>query len=67
MTQKNEILKMVKKPIGMILINGSTGSGKTTTVYTVLNKINTLSKNIITVEDPLEYKLNIINQVQVNP
>jgi len=64
---KNEIVRMVKKPFGMILITGPTGSGKTTTVYTVLNKINTLSKNIVTVEDPVEYKLNIINQVQVNP
>ncbi|MFC1855792.1 GspE/PulE family protein [Thermodesulfobacteriota bacterium] len=64
---KSDIIKMVKKPFGMTLITGPTGSGKTTTVYTVLNKINTLSKNIVTVEDPVEYQLKIINQVQVNP
>lgn len=63
---KNTLIKMVQKPYGMILITGPTGSGKTTTVYTVLNKINTLSKNIVTVEDPVEYQLGIINQVQVN-
>jgi type IV pilus assembly protein PilB len=63
---KNEIIRMVKKPFGMILITGPTGSGKTTTVYTILNRINTLSKNIVTVEDPVEYQLSIINQVQVN-
>ncbi len=64
---KNTIVNMVQKPYGMVLITGPTGSGKTTTVYTVLNKINSLSKNIVTVEDPVEYQLNIINQVQVNP
>ncbi len=64
---KTAILKMVQKPFGMILITGPTGSGKTTTVYTVLNKINSLTKNIVTVEDPVEYQLGIINQVQVNP
>jgi type IV pilus assembly protein PilB len=64
---KAGIIKMVKKPFGMILITGPTGSGKTTTVYTVLNRINTLKKNIVTVEDPVEYQLGIINQVQINP
>ena len=62
-----EILKkMVKKPFGMILLTGPTGSGKTTTAYTILSLINSIDKNIVTVEDPVEYKLKIINQVQVN-
>ena len=62
-----EILKkMVKKPFGMILLTGPTGSGKTTTAYTILSMINSIDKNIVTVEDPVEYKLKIINQVQVN-
>lgn len=59
--------KMVKKPFGMILLTGPTGSGKTTTAYTILNMINSMDKNIVTVEDPIEYHLKIINQVQVNP
>ncbi|HBR17861.1 MAG TPA: hypothetical protein DD725_09680 [Deltaproteobacteria bacterium] len=63
-----EILKkMVEKPFGMILLTGPTGSGKTTTAYTILNMINSMDKNIVTVEDPIEYHLKIINQVQVNP
>lgn len=63
-----EILKkMVKRPFGMILLTGPTGSGKTTTAYTILSMINSMDKNIVTVEDPVEYKLKIINQVQVNP
>ena len=59
--------KMVKKPFGMILLTGPKGSGKTTTAYTILNMINSMDKNIVTVEDPIEYHLRIINQVQVNP
>jgi type IV pilus assembly protein PilB len=55
------------KPYGMILVTGPTGSGKTTTLYATLSKINTLDKNVITVEDPVEYQLARINQVQVNP
>src|SRR3990172_1777411 len=63
-----EVLKkMVEKPFGMILLTGPTGSGKTTTAYTILNMINSMDKNIVTVEDPIEYHLKIINQVQVNP
>src|SRR3989304_3748520 len=58
---------MIKMPYGMILLTGPTGSGKTTTAYTILNVINSMDKNIVTVEDPIEYKLKIINQVQVNP
>lgn len=53
-------------PNGMILIAGPTGSGKTTTLYAYLNELNKINKNIITVEDPVEYKIQGINQVQVN-
>ena len=58
---------MTKKPHGIILAVGPTGSGKTTTLYSILNKINNEEINITTVEDPVEIKLNRINQVQVNP
>lgn len=62
-----DILKsMIMRPYGMILLTGPTGSGKTTTAYTILNVLNSMDKNIITVEDPVEYRLKIINQVQVN-
>jgi len=54
------------KPYGAILITGPTGSGKTTTLYSVLNILNVPEKNIVTVEDPVEYRLQSINQVQVN-
>lgn len=54
------------KPYGAILITGPTGSGKTTTLYAVLNMLNANEKNLITVEDPVEYRLVNINQVQVN-
>ncbi|MBN1516551.1 type IV-A pilus assembly ATPase PilB [Candidatus Sumerlaeota bacterium] len=54
-------------PWGMILVTGPTGSGKTTTLYSALNTINEPSKNIMTVEDPVEYQLHGINQVQIRP
>jgi len=57
---------ILRQPYGMLLVTGPTGSGKTTTLYTVLRELNQVDKNIITVEDPVEYKLNGINQVQVN-
>src|SRR5258705_9489109 len=53
-------------PSGMILVTGPTGSGKTTTLYAALNELNTTARKIITVEDPVEYRLPGINQVQVN-
>lgn len=53
-------------PNGVILVTGPTGSGKTTTLYAALNELNKINKNIITVEDPVEYKIEGINQVQVN-
>ena len=58
---------ILDQPYGMILVTGPTGSGKTTTLYTVLQELNQIEKNIITIEDPVEYKLDGINQVQVNP
>lgn len=59
--------KILTQPYGMILVTGPTGSGKTTTLYTVLQELNQIEKNIITIEDPVEYKLHGINQVQINP
>lgn len=58
--------KIITQPYGMILISGPTGSGKTTTLYSCLTRLNTPAKNIITVEDPVEYQLKGINQLQVN-
>ncbi|MDP3013315.1 MAG: ATPase, T2SS/T4P/T4SS family [Candidatus Subteraquimicrobiales bacterium] len=55
------------KPYGAILVTGPTGCGKTTTLYAALHVINTVEKNLITVEDPVEYRLAGVNQVQVNP
>jgi len=54
-------------PNGMVLVTGPTGSGKTTTLYTGLLKLNTVARNIVTVEDPIEYQLTGINQIQVKP
>jgi type IV pilus assembly protein PilB len=59
--------KLISQPHGIILVTGPTGSGKTTTLYAALDKINTVDKNIITIEDPVEYKLAGIRQIQVNP
>ncbi len=59
--------KIIRKPNGIFLVTGPTGSGKTTTLYGALSKINTSEKNIITVEDPVEYQLTGIGQIQVNP
>jgi type IV pilus assembly protein PilB len=56
-----------RKPYGMILVTGPTGSGKSTTLYATLNIINTPERNIITVEDPVEYRLAGVNQIQINP
>ena len=57
----------ISKPFGMILVTGPTGSGKSTTLYSVLNQLNTPEKNIITIEDPVEYQVEGITQVQVKP
>jgi type IV pilus assembly protein PilB len=58
---------MIKRSYGFILSTGPTGSGKTTTLYSALRSIFTMEKNIITIEDPIEYNLKSINQVQINP
>ena len=58
--------QLIRKPNGIILVTGPTGSGKTTTLYASLNMINSLEKNIITIEDPVEYRLALIRQTQVN-
>lgn len=59
--------EIIKVPEGIILLTGPTGSGKTTTLYAVLKELNSINKNIITLEDPVEYRLEGVNQVQVNP
>lgn len=58
---------LIERPHGIILVTGPTGSGKTTTLYASLNTINSPEKNIITIEDPVEYRLNLIRQTQTNP
>jgi len=60
-------LQMVKTPFGMILISGPTGSGKTTTQYATVNQLDSIGRNILTIEDPVEYHFTNINQMQVNP
>ncbi|GLI57019.1 hypothetical protein PM10SUCC1_25330 [Propionigenium maris DSM 9537] len=58
---------LISRPNGIFFVTGPTGSGKTSTLYAAINEINSLEKNIITLEDPVEYQLEIINQVQINP
>ena len=58
--------EMLKVPHGMILVSGPTGSGKTTTLYATLNSLGSSDRNIITIEDPVEYRFNNVNQIQVN-
>jgi len=57
--------KLLKHPYGLILVTGPTGSGKTTTLYAAMNFLNSIEKNIVTIEDPVEYQMEIINQNQV--
>lgn len=67
-TQHLELVDdLIERPFGMILVTGPTGSGKTTTLYAVLRKLNSVTKKIITVEDPVEYQISGINQIQVKP
>ncbi len=65
--QLTQFESIISKSYGIILLTGPTGSGKTTTLYAALNRVNSKDKNIITVEDPVEYKLDRINQIQVKP
>ncbi len=59
--------EIITRPHGLVLVTGPTGSGKTTTLYTVMNSINSPDKKILTVEDPVEYQLEGINQIQIRP
>ena len=58
--------RMLKQPHGLVLVTGPTGSGKTTTLYSALDLLNSPERNIVTVEDPVEYQLDMVNQIQVN-
>ena len=60
-----KVNKMIKNPNGLILVTGATGTGKSTTLYALLQILNTKERNIITVEDPVEMRIENINQVQV--
>jgi type IV pilus assembly protein PilB len=64
---ENDLLRAILNPYGMVLVTGPTGSGKTTTLYSALQTINKIETNIMTAEDPVEYNLIGINQVQVRP
>ncbi len=66
-TNKKRLMHMLDKPHGLILVTGPTGSGKSTTLYAMLQHINSSEKKIVSVEDPVEYKVDNVNQIQVNP
>ena len=59
-----DVKKLLARPYGLLLVTGPTGSGKTTTLYSALELIKSVHRNIITVEDPVEYQLEMVNQVQ---
>jgi type IV pilus assembly protein PilB len=65
--QTDVIIKALRKTSGMVLVTGPTGSGKTTTLCAMLNHVNSFERKIITLEDPVEYRVKIVNQVSVNP
>ncbi len=60
------VKRMLHRPHGIVLVTGPTGSGKTTTVYSMIREINDLDTNIITIEDPVEFRIDSVNQVQIN-
>ena len=63
---KNILEKLIRQPYGIILVTGPTGSGKTTTLYSAMGTIDSATRNIITIEDPVEYQQSSYGQVQVN-
>jgi len=65
-SESDKFRSLISNPYGIILLTGPTGSGKTTTLYSMINALNTANRNIVTVEDPVEYRLEGITQVQVN-
>jgi general secretion pathway protein E len=65
--QLREVEELIRRPNGILFVTGPTGSGKTTTLYAALSQINSPDKNIVTIEDPVEYQLGGIAQIQVNP
>lgn len=64
---EESLTRIIEQPYGMILVTGPTGSGKTTTLYAALNQKNVMTDSIVTIEDPVEYQLSGINQVQIDP
>ncbi|MBI3804805.1 MAG: type II secretion system ATPase GspE [Nitrospirae bacterium] len=58
--------KLIHRPYGLVLVTGPTGSGKTTTIYSALKQLSSVEKNIVTIEDPVEYQIKLVNQMQVN-
>jgi general secretion pathway protein E len=64
---QQKLISLIDRPNGMILVTGPTGSGKTTTLYAALGKVDRTSRNVMTIEDPVEYHLEGISQMQVNP
>lgn len=66
-SDEETLLGLISQPYGMILVTGPTGSGKTTTLYAALNQKNVMTDSIVTLEDPVEYQLSGINQVQIDP
>ena len=66
-TLRTQLDEMIRRPHGILLVTGPTGSGKTTTLYAALQRLNDATRNILTVEDPIEYYLDGIGQTQVNP
>jgi type IV pilus assembly protein PilB len=65
-SQLSSLQQMISKPNGMLLVTGPTGSGKTTTLYSIIELLKSAERNIVTVEDPVEYRLEMINQVHAN-
>lgn len=65
-TSRETFMELIRSPYGMILVTGPTGSGKTTTLYAALNELDSVEQNVMTIEDPVEYTFENINQIQIN-